>query len=118
VTDAKTARGVMRSIHQRWDKAGAVPREAQERLEAGLRKVDDAVRKAEDTAWRRSNPEALSRARGTVDQIRKTVSQLEAELAKATEHGDEAARQRAAAALATRRAWLAEAEKTLTDLTS
>jgi hypothetical protein len=118
VTDVKTARGVLRSIHQRWDKVGAVPREAQERLEAGLRKVDEAVRKAEDAAWRRTNPEALSRARSTVDQIRKAVSQLEEQLAKATERGDDAARQRAAGALATRQAWLTEAEKTLSDLTS
>jgi hypothetical protein len=118
ITDAKTARGVLRSVHLRWDKIGAVPREAQERLEAGLRKVDEAVRKAEDAAWRRSNPEALSRARSTVDQIRAAVTQLERQLAQATERGDEPATKRAAAALATRQAWLAEAEKTLTDLTS
>lgn len=118
VTDAKSARGVLRSIHQRWDKAGPVPREAQERLEGGLRKVDEAVRKAEDVQWRRSNPEALSRARDTVEQIRKTITRLEGQLDQATERGDEAARQQAVSALETRQAWLAEAERTLTDLTS
>jgi Domain of Unknown Function (DUF349) len=118
VTDAKAARNALRSIHQRWDKIGAVPREAQERLEGGLRKVDEAVRRAEDVLWRRSNPEALSRARDTVAQIRKTIDQLEKQHAEAVERGDEAAKQRSAAALATRRAWLTEAEKTLNELTS
>lgn len=116
ITDAKTARSALRSIHQRWDKIGAVAKESQERLEGGLRKVDDAVRKAEDIEWRRSNPEALSRARDTIDQIRRTISQLEGQLAKATERGDEAACERARSAIATRQSWLTEAEKTLADL--
>jgi Domain of Unknown Function (DUF349) len=118
VTDAKAARAALRSIHQRWDKVGQVAREAQERLEGGLRRVDDAVRKAEDIQWRKTNPEALSRARGTVEQIRKTISQLEGQLARATEHNDEQAASRAAEAIATRKTWLTEAEKTLLDLTS
>ena len=118
VTDAKSARAALRSIHQRWDKIGSVAKEAQERLEGGLKKVDDAVRKAEDLQWRRTNPEALSRARNTVDQIKKTIRTLEDQLEQAKNQGDDEARQRAATALQTRRAWLAEAEKTLADLTS
>jgi hypothetical protein len=117
VTDAKTARSALRSIHQRWDKIGAVAKESQERLEGGLRRVDEAVRKAEDIQWRRTNPEALSRARDTVDQIRRTISQLESQLAQATERGDDAACKRARSAIATRQSWLSEAEKTLADLT-
>ena len=117
VTDPRAARAAMRAIHQRWDKIGSVPRDSQDRLEGGLKKVDDAVRKAEDIQWRRTNPEALSRARDTVDQIRKTIANLEGQLEQATSSGDEAARQRAEAALQTRRSWLAEAEKTLADLT-
>ncbi len=117
ITEAKAARSALRSIHQRWDAIGPVPREAAERLESGLRKVDEAVRKAEDREWRRSSPEAMSRARDTVDQIRKTITQLEGQLAKARERGDDKAADQAASALATRQTWLTEAEKTLTDLT-
>jgi hypothetical protein len=117
ITDAKGARNALRSIHQRWDKIGAVAKEAQERLEGGLRRIDEAVRKAEDIQWRRTNPEALSRARDTVDQIRRTITQLEGQLAQATERGDEDACQRAKTAIETRQSWLTEAEKTLADLT-
>jgi predicted nucleic acid-binding Zn-ribbon protein len=117
ITDPKSARSSLRSIHQRWDKIGAVARDSQDRLEGGLKKVDDAVRKAEDIQWRRTNPEALSRARDTVEQIRKTVHKLERQVEQANQEGDAATRERATAALETRRSWLAEAEKTLADLT-
>jgi chromosome segregation ATPase len=118
ITDPRSAKSTLRSIHQRWDKIGAVARESQERLEGGLKKIDDAVRKAEDVQWRRTNPEALSRARDTVEQIRGTIHKLENQLEQADKSGDEAARERASSALQTRRGWLAEAEKTLADLTS
>jgi hypothetical protein len=118
VTDARAARGTLRGIQERWEKVGAVPREAQERLEGGLRKVEEALRKAEDSHWRRTNPEALSRARGTVEQIRAAISHLEGQLAKAQASGDQKAEGQAQEALAARRSWLAEAERTLAELSS
>jgi hypothetical protein len=116
VTDARTARNSIRSIQERWEKAGPVPRDAQERLEGGLRKVEEALRRAEDSHWRRTNPEALTRAKGTVNQIRAAITQLEGQLAKAQASGDQKAQQRAQEALAARRSWLSEAERTLAEL--
>jgi hypothetical protein len=118
VTDARSARTALRGIFERWEKAGSVPRDSQDRLEGGLRRVEEALRKAEDSQWRRTNPEALSRARGTVEQIRSAVTQLERQLAKAEAAGDQKAQQRANEALAARRSWLAEAERTLAELSS
>jgi hypothetical protein len=115
VTDARAARAALRGIQERWERAGAVPRDSQERLEGGLRRIEESLRKAEDSQWRRSNPEALSRARSTVDQIRAAISQLETQLAKAEASGDAKARQRAQEALAARQSWLAEAERTLAE---
>ena len=116
VTDVRAARATLRGIQERWEQAGPVPREAHERLESGLRRIEDAVRKAEDAQWRRSNPEALARARGTVDQIRSAIAGLEGQLAKAQEAGNPRAVQEAQEALDARRAWLAEAERTLAEL--
>jgi hypothetical protein len=114
-TDLRGARTTMRSIQERWEKAGSVPREARERLESGLRRVEDGLRKAEDTHWRRSNPEALARAQGTVAQIRTAIEQLDKQIAKAREKGDAKAEAEAAEAIAARQAWLAEAERTLAE---
>ena len=116
VTDVRAARATLRGIQERWEQAGPVPREAHERLESGLRRVEDAVRKAEDAQWRRSNPEALARARGTVEQIRSAIAGLEEQLGKAQEAGNPRAVQEAQEALDARRAWLEEAERTLAEL--
>jgi len=118
VTEPRAARATLRGILERWERAGAVPRDSQDRLEGGLRKVEDAVRKAEESQWRRTNPEALSRARGTVEQIRTAISQLEGQLAKAEAKGDAKAEQQAREAIDARKSWLAEAERTLAELSS
>ena len=117
-TDARAARASLRGILERWERVGAVPRDAQERLEGGLRRIEETLRKAEDSHWRRTNPEALSRARGTVEQIRSAITQLEGQLAKAQANSDEKAQQQAQEAIAARRSWLAEAERTLAELSS
>jgi Domain of Unknown Function (DUF349) len=116
VSDVRAARSALRGIQERWEHAGPVPRQDHERLESGLRRVEDAVRKAEDAQWRRSNPEALARAQGTVEQIRSAIAALEAQLAKATERDDAKAVTEAEEAIAARRSWLTEAERTLAEL--
>ncbi|HEX6854202.1 MAG TPA: DUF349 domain-containing protein [Streptosporangiaceae bacterium] len=118
VTNARQARSALRGIQERWEQIGGVPRDSQERLEGGLRKVEDAVRRSEEAHWRRSNPEALSRAKGTVEQIRSAIGQLEKQLARAKEQGNDKAAQQAEEALTARRSWLAEAERTLAELST
>jgi hypothetical protein len=116
VADIRAARAAMRSVFERWERAGSVPREDHDRLEDGLRRVEDALRKAEESGRRRSNPEALSRARGTVEQIRTAIKSLEGQLEKARERGDAAAQEQAQEAIDARRSWLEEAERTLAEL--
>jgi uncharacterized protein DUF349 len=118
VTDVRAARSSLRSIQERWEQAGPVPRELREQLESGLRKVEDAVRRAEDAQWRRSNPEALARAEGTVAQLRSAITSLEAQLVRARDRGDTAGMHKAEEALEARRSWLTEAERTLAEFSS
>lgn len=118
VTNARAARAALRSIQERWEEAGPAPRDAQDRLESGLRRVEDAVRKAEESQWRRASPEALARAKDAVDQLRTAIAGLEKQMERARERGDEHARQQAEDALTARRSWLGEAERTLTELSS
>ena len=92
-----------------------MPRDSRDQLEQGLRRVEDAARKAEEAQWKRSNPEALARAEGTVNQLRSAISGLESQLAKAQARGDAAGVKNAEEALAARRSWLAEAERTLAE---
>lgn len=115
VTDARAARAQLRHILERWEAAGPVPREHRDRLEGGLRKVDEAIRKAEDAEWKRSNPEARARAQSTVNQLRTSIEQLEKRLAKAEAAGKTKEVKEAQEAITARRAWLEEAERTLAE---
>ncbi|WP_113699660.1 DUF349 domain-containing protein [Nonomuraea lactucae] len=115
VTDVRTARAALRHLVERWEAAGPVPREQRDRLEGGLRRVDDAVRKAEEAEWKRSNPEARARAQSTVDQLRTSIGQLEQRLAKAQAAGRAKDVKEAEEALTARRSWLEEAERTLAE---
>lgn len=115
VTDARAARAALRGILERWESVGAVPREARDKLEGGLRRIDEAVRKAEEAEWKRSNPEARARAQNTVDQLRRSIEQLESRLAKATAAGKDKDVKEAEEAIAARRSWLEEAERTLAE---
>ncbi|MEV4472608.1 DUF349 domain-containing protein [Nonomuraea sp. NPDC049504] len=115
VTDVRTARAALRSILERWEAAGPVPRDQRDRLEGGLRRVDETVRKAEDAEWKRSNPEARARAQSTVDQLRTSIEQLEKRLDKAQAAGRAKDVKEAEEALTARRSWLAEAERTLAE---
>ncbi|HET6190061.1 MAG TPA: DUF349 domain-containing protein, partial [Trebonia sp.] len=81
----------------------------------GLRRVEEAVRRAEENQWKRSNPEALARAEGTVNQLRAAIATLESQLTKAQARGDASGVSKAEEALAARRSWLAEAERTLAE---
>jgi hypothetical protein len=115
VTDWRAAKSALRGIQERWEQAGPVPRESRDQLEQGLRKVEDAVKRAEDAQWKRSNPEALARAEAAVSQLRAAIESLESQLAKAQARNDAKAVRNAEEALAARRSWLAEAERTLAE---
>jgi hypothetical protein len=115
VTDVRAARTAMRSIHERWEKAGHVPRGDRDAIEARLQTVDEAVRTAEEREWKRSNPEARARAEATVGQLRTSIAALEADAEKAAASGQEAKASTAREAAAARREWLAEAERTLAE---
>jgi hypothetical protein len=115
LTDVRAAKTAMRSIHERWEAIGHVPREARQALEDRLRVVEDTVRHAEEGEWRRTNPEARARAEAAVAQLRTAITGYRRDLDKAEAAGNDRDVAAAQAALDARRLWLAEAEKTLAD---
>jgi uncharacterized protein DUF349 len=116
VRDVRSARQALRSIQERWEAIGMVPRDSRDRLEGRLRKIEETVRGAEESEWRRTNPEARARAEATVAQLRSSIEQLETRLEKARVAGRDKDAKDAEEALTARRAWLTEAEHTLSEL--
>lgn len=66
ISDLKAARSAFRSVNERWEAIGHVPRDARPRIEGRLHAVERAIQEAEEAEWRRTNPEARARAQGQI----------------------------------------------------
>ncbi|MGN6781467.1 MAG: DUF349 domain-containing protein [Marmoricola sp.] len=106
------AKRAFRSIAERWDATGKVPRDQVKTLEGRMRKVEQAIRGVEEDQWRRSDPEKSARADDMVTKLRDAIAKAEADLETARARGDEAGVRRLEADLASRRSFLAMAEQT------
>ena len=83
----KGAKQTLRSIQDRWDKAGDLPKADRDRLERRLKKVEDAIRAEEANSWKRSNPESRARAESTANAFADGLAKLEAQLSAAKAAG-------------------------------
>jgi hypothetical protein len=116
ITDLASAKKALQSIRDRWEEAGKVPRGDMARIEAGLRKVEDAVRHAEDENWKRSNPETKARTNSALSQLEAAIASLKDDLAKAEKAGDQRKIKQAKEALEARQAWLDQLERSASEL--
>jgi hypothetical protein len=89
VTDLDAAKRGFREIADRWEAAGKVPRERIKELEGRMRVVEQAIRGLEDEQWRKSDPEKSARADDMVTQLEAAIAQVEADLAKARDSGND-----------------------------
>ena len=117
VMDVRAAREAFRDVAARWDQAGKVPRAAIRDLEGRLRRVENAIKDAEQERWRRSNPEARARAADTVAQLESSLAELEAQKDSAQAKGNDRKVRDAEQAIEARRSWLDQARKALDEFT-
>ncbi|TVU66511.1 DUF349 domain-containing protein [Paenarthrobacter nitroguajacolicus] len=116
INDLNAAKKALQSIRDRWEEAGKVPRADMGRIEAGLRKVEDAVRDAEEEKWRRSNPETKARTNSALSQLETAIAGLKEDLEKAEKAGDQRRIKAAREALEARQAWLDQIQRSASDL--
>ena len=113
VTDIDAAKAALRSIQEKWDAAGKVPRGDVDRMEKALRRIESAVREADEKRWAKTNPEVAARAQSMVDQLEASVASLREDLAKAEASGNQAKVADARAKLEAQEQWLAQARGNL-----
>ena len=109
VTDIEAAKVKLRVIQEKWERAGKVPRPDVERLEKGMRHVEQALRDTDEKRWASINPEAAARAQSLVDQLEKAVEGLRKDLVKAEASGNAKKIADARSALQAREQWLTQA---------
>lgn len=116
IKDLAAAKKALQSVRDRWEEAGKVPRADMGRIEAGLRKVEDAVRNAEEEQWQRSNPERKARTNSALSQLESAIAGLQDDLAKAEATGDQRKIKAAQEALEARQAWLDQIQRSASEL--
>ena len=82
-----------------------------------LNAIEQAVRKAEEDEWKRTDPEARQRAEETVAMLSAEIDKLAAKAEKAEARGDQQAANKAQDSIATYQTWLDQAKATLADFT-
>ena len=105
-TGLDAAKAKMRSIQERWEAAGKVPRERIREFDTRLKAVEDKLKSAEDRHWRRTDPETSAR----VAQFRSRVDSYQAQAVKARAAGDERKAREADAQAKQWEEWLRTAE--------
>ncbi|ARX82150.1 DUF349 domain-containing protein [Streptomyces alboflavus] len=90
VTDLKAARAAFRSINERWEAIGHVPRDARPKVEGRMHAVERALQESEEAEWRRTNPEARARAEGLTGQLQAAVDKLQGQIEAARTAGNTA----------------------------
>lgn len=118
IKDLESTKVSLRQIQDKWDAAGKVPRADMDRIEKAMRRVEAAVREAEDRKWHRTNPEVAARAQSLVTQLEAACEGLRKDLAKAQASGDAGKIAKATEALEAREAWLAQARTGLQEFSS
>ncbi|MBK3577960.1 DUF349 domain-containing protein [Streptomyces sp. MBT65] len=88
VTDLKAARAAFRSINERWEAIGHVPRDARPKVEGRMHTIERALQESEETEWRRTNPEARARAEGLTGQLQAAVDKLTGQIEQARAQGN------------------------------
>ncbi|MFF8270227.1 DUF349 domain-containing protein [Streptomyces sp. NPDC016562] len=113
VTDLKAARAAFRSLNERWEAIGHVPRDARPKVEGRMQAVERAIQEAEEGEWRRTNPEARARAAGLTGQLQAAVDKLREQIDAARAAGNNAKADKLSRELEGRQALLDQALKGL-----
>ncbi|MGW2684291.1 DUF349 domain-containing protein [Streptomyces sp. NPDC001414] len=113
ITDLKSARSSFRSINERWEAIGHVPRDARPKVEGRMHTVDRAIQEAEEAEWRRTNPEARARAAGLTGQLQAAVDKLRSQIDQARAQGNASKAEKLERELEGRQALLDQALKGL-----
>lgn len=113
ITDLKAARAAFRSLNERWEAVGHVPRDARPKVEGRMHAVERAIQEAEEGEWRRTNPEARARAAGLTGQLQAAVDKLREQIDAARAAGNNAKADKLSRELEGRQALLDQALKGL-----
>ena len=82
------ARKAWLDIADRWEAAGKVPRARIGEFEAKIRKVEQAVKDATESQWKKTDPEKSARADDMIGKLQRAIDEVQDKLTAAEAKGD------------------------------
>lgn len=116
VKNLEQAKKDLASVQARWEEAGKVPRAHMRRVENELRSVEDAVKKAEEDQWRRTDPETKARSNSMLRQLEDKIAEQQSALEAAQANGNDKKARSLEQDLATSQQWLATLRASASEL--
>lgn len=110
--DLAHARTKLHELQEKWEAIGYVPRARIREYDEKIKQIEDAVARAADEQWRRSDPEVHARAQQFLDK----VAEFERQAEEAEAAGKTSAAQKARAQAAQWREWATAATAAVDDL--
>jgi hypothetical protein len=115
VTDLNSARKNFRELSEKWFKIGMTERSKRAAFDTRFEKVESEISELQATHDRRTDPTAIAHANTVVTGLQDAIANYEKQAAKAEAAGDSKKALIAREAAEARRAWLAEAQKGLSE---
>ena len=115
ITNIDAARKAWLDIADRWEAAGKVPRAKIAEFEARIRKVEQAVKDATDSVWKKTDPEKSARADDMIGKLQRAIDEVQDKLTAAEAKGDDKKAKDLTKDLESKQAFLEMAKKAQAD---
>ncbi|MCD9198190.1 DUF349 domain-containing protein [Aeromicrobium wangtongii] len=115
IKNVDAARKAWLDIADRWEAAGKVPRAKIGEFEAKIRKVEQAVKDATESQWKKTDPEKSARADDMIGKLQRSIDEVAEKIAAAEAKGDTKKVKDLTADLESKQAFLEMAKKAQAD---
>jgi hypothetical protein len=115
IKNVDAARKAWLDIADRWEAAGKVPRAKIAEFEARIRTIEQAVKDATDSAWKKTDPEKSARADDMIGKLQRAIDEVGEKIAAAEAKGDTKKAKDLTADLESKQAFLEMAKKAQAD---
>ena len=88
ITNVDAARKAWLDIADRWEAAGKVPRARISEFEGKIRKIEQAVKDATESQWKKTDPEKSARADDMIGKLQRAIDEVAEKIAAAQAKGD------------------------------
>jgi hypothetical protein len=115
IKNVDAARKAWLDIADRWEAAGKVPRAKIGEFEGRIRKIEQAIKDATESQWKKTDPEKSARADDMISKLQRAIDEVQAKLDAAEAKGDTKKAKDLTSDLESKQAFLEMAKKAQAD---